>query len=96
MDNKYKEFRNFMCNELNITRYDIETWTKEAVAKEVHKLVSGADMKKLAEDAVRASVRQVVIGSSFSGPSTEIKKVIEKAMYEQIVGRVSITVVEKP
>jgi UDP:flavonoid glycosyltransferase YjiC (YdhE family) len=85
-----------MCNELAITRHDIEAWTKEAVAAEVHKLVSGANMKKLAEDAVRASVRQVVVGSTYSGPTAEIKKVIEKAMYEQIAGRVIITVAEKP
>lgn len=32
-DSKYKMFRNFMVNELKITKEDIEQWTKEAVKK---------------------------------------------------------------
>lgn len=95
MENKYKEFRNFMCNELAITRHDIETWTKEAVSAEVHKLVSGQELKKLAEDAVRASVRSVVVGNSYSGPTNEMKKLIEKALMEELVGKISVTVTDK-
>ena len=34
MNSKYKMFKNFMYNELDITKEDIKNWTKEAV-KEV-------------------------------------------------------------
>lgn len=95
MENKYKEFRNFMCNELAITRHDIEAWTKEAVATEVHKLVSGQDMKALAASAVQSAVRQVVVGSSYSGPTAEMRKLIEKTLMAELVGKISVTVIDK-
>ena len=41
---KYVHFRNFMANELKITRCDIESWTKEAVAAEVSKIVGQIDI----------------------------------------------------
>lgn len=91
-DSKYKDFRNYMTNELGITRHDIEAWTKEAVATEVHKLVTGRPLQELAEDAVKAQVRSVVQGNSYSGPSSEMKRVMEKALMEQLVGKISITV----
>lgn len=95
MTQKYKEFRNYMTNELGITRHDIEAWTKEAVATEVHKLVSGQNMRDIAVEAIKTSVRQVVIGSSYSGPTADMRKVIQAAVLDQIVGRINISVEEK-
>lgn len=93
--NKYKEFRNFMCNELGITRHDIEAWTKEAVSTEVHKLVTGQPLQKLAEDAVKSAVRQVVVGSQYTGPTAEMRKLIEKTLMAELVGKISVTVTDK-
>jgi hypothetical protein len=36
-DNKYKLFRNFMVNELGISREDIKEWTMQAVKETVFK-----------------------------------------------------------
>lgn len=93
-ENKYKMFRNFMCNELGISRHDIEAWTKEAVHTEVHKLVSGQKLQQLAEEAVRSAVRQVITGNSWSGPSAEMKKLIEKTLMHELVGKISIKVTD--
>lgn len=38
-DNKYKIFRNFMVNELQITRDDLIVWTKEAISEIVPKFI---------------------------------------------------------
>lgn len=38
-DDKYKMFRNFMFNELGITKEDIRNWIQEAVQEEAHRLV---------------------------------------------------------
>jgi len=42
---KYKAFRNFMVNELGITRQDIEAWTKEAVEERVGKAIASMSNK---------------------------------------------------
>ena len=39
VDDKYKMFRNFMFNELGITKEDIRNWVQEAVREEAHRLV---------------------------------------------------------
>lgn len=38
-DDKYKMFRNFMFNELGITKEDIRDWIQEAVQEEAHRLI---------------------------------------------------------
>ena len=40
---KYRAFRQFMVNELGITRDDIEQWTKEAVEAEVRRIIGQMD-----------------------------------------------------
>lgn len=47
-DNRYKMFRNFMFNELGITREDIESWTKEAIKEKL-------DSIKVPDDDVMAN-----------------------------------------
>ena len=46
-DNKYKLFRNFMVNELGISRDDIKEWTMQTVAETVEKVLRGIDVEKL-------------------------------------------------
>lgn len=42
MNDKYTMFKNFMCNELDISKEDIRNWVGEAVKNEVEKLVKNA------------------------------------------------------
>ena len=39
VDDKYKMFRNFMFNELGITKEDIRSWIQEAIEEEAHRLI---------------------------------------------------------
>lgn len=90
---KYRMFRNFMCNELSITRYDIENWTKEAVAAEVHKLVSGDEIDQLVKDEFALQIRKTIFGSSFS-LTPVMKKAVEEILVRELIGKISLNVSE--
>ena len=64
IDRKYKMFRNFMVNELGISRHDIAAWTKQAVVEDVQKAVNAMDIEGMVERAVRKSAAQYVTGNS--------------------------------
>jgi len=51
--NKYKLFRNYMSNELGITRDDIMAWTKQSIAEQVTKAIHGFDINVMVESEVR-------------------------------------------
>lgn len=53
---KYNMFRNYMVNELGITRQDIEAWTKQSVATEVSKIVDGINVM----DMIDFNIKKVV------------------------------------
>jgi len=55
-DNKYKIFRNFMVNELGITREDIKEWTMQAIKETVEKELRGIDLHDLAVDSAKKCV----------------------------------------
>lgn len=82
---KYKQFRNYMTNELGITRQDIEAWTKQAVTDEVCKRLSGVDIEKIIKDNSREIASQSVCG--YHGIS-DIRKEIAK----ELVNKITVTV----
>jgi hypothetical protein len=55
-DNKYKVFRNFMVNELGITREDIKEWAMQAVKETVDKELRGINISSLVYDLARKAV----------------------------------------
>jgi hypothetical protein len=55
--NKYKLFRNFMVNELGISKDDIEEWAKQAVAETVEKIVRQKNWDDLIEGKVKDQFR---------------------------------------
>ncbi|MDR2095749.1 MAG: hypothetical protein LBP76_09570 [Treponema sp.] len=56
--NRYKMFRNFMVNELGISREDIMLWTKEAVADEVKKIIGQFDIRGKVERIISTETRE--------------------------------------
>lgn len=78
---KYKQFRNYMCNELGITRADIEAWTKEATASEVIKRLDQLNIPAIVSSKVNELVRSS-LGSNFN--STAISKDIAAELVKQI------------
>jgi len=91
-DKKYKDFRNYMVNELGITRQDIEAWTKQSVATEVGKLVRQFNFEELVAEAINGKVRGVVSGTShFSRGEEALRKEIAKQIVDKINLKLEIT-----
>jgi len=55
-DNKYKIFRNFMVNELGISREDIKEWTMQAVKETVEKELRGFNVLEVARESVKGLI----------------------------------------
>ena len=64
---KYKQFRNFMTNELGITRQDIEAWTKQSVATEVEKLIGQINVQELVESSIDKAAHFAIQGGRYGG-----------------------------
>ena len=66
VNNKYKMFKNFMFNELGISKEDIRDWIKEAIHEEAQKLINNA----FEFENPRTTLRRLIINDSFfSGES---------------------------
>lgn len=87
-DSKYKLFRNFMVNELQIGRADIEQWTKEAVAVEVARIVGQINMDALVREQVRLVVNDVLADTA-SGWG---RKSLRQEIAERLVDRLLVTI----
>lgn len=88
-DNKYKIFRNFMVNELGISRDDIKEWTMEAVKETVGKIVRGYNLNDLIESAARQN-----LNGAFRGDS-EAKRRVEEAVQSMLSEKYKIVITER-
>ena len=87
-DNKYKIFRNFMVNELGISREDIKEWTMQAVKETVEKELRGIEISKL----VTATAVQIINSNRYLYGFD--KDVIAQAVYEIIKNKIVIDIKE--
>jgi hypothetical protein len=85
-DNKYKIFRNFMVNELGISREDIREWTMQAVRETVEKELRGIEVGKMAYDILRNSMRD---SHSYGGLQREA---VSEALHKTIAERLEISI----
>ena len=56
MNDKYKMFKNFMFNELGITKDDIRSWVMEAVTEEARRVVAKTYCDFDVEKALREAI----------------------------------------
>lgn len=87
-DSKYKLFRNFMVNELQIGRADIEQWTKEAVAVEVARIVKQTNMDALVREQVRLTVN-AVLADTIAGRE---RRSLRQEIADRLVDRLLVTI----
>lgn len=85
-DNKYREFRNYMVNELGITRQDIEAWTKQSVANEVEKLVGQMNLELLVKQTLERYVNMHIY---------ESKQILRDSIAKELANNFVIGVKEK-
>ena len=85
-DNKYKTFRNFMVNELGISRDDIKEWTMQAVQETVEKILRGVKVEELVYESVRRIITRNISEFSFA------RDVMEKVAYELVKDKIKFTI----
>ena len=86
MTDKYKMFKNFMFNELGITKEDIRMWVEEAVRDEARKIVS----KTYNDFDVEREFRRVI-----NEPYSPIRQDIESRVIRELLGKFEINIIEK-
>lgn len=90
--NKYKEFRNYMVNEIGITRQDIEAWTKQSVANEIQKVLGGVDIEKTVQDKIHTLVNNAIRGTSigYGNGASEMRKAIASEIAQELMAKITI------
>jgi hypothetical protein len=87
---KYKLFRNFMCNELGVTRQDIEAWTKQSVANEVEKKLGQMNVEQIALDTIKKAAREAIVGQHSYGANA-----LREAVAKELAKELTFLVIQK-
>lgn len=82
---KYVLFRNYMTNELGITRADIEAWTKESVAVEVNKKLGQINVEAMVSDAIQRTANAAVGMNGGYNQGRELREAIATKLADQIM-----------
>lgn len=77
--NKYKMFRNFMCNELGISKDDIKQWTMDSVAETARGLIGQINIQEIVMREAKKS-----IGVHYGSISQEVVKAVASELSKQI------------
>ena len=87
---KYKMFKQFMHNELGITREDIREWVKEAVRDEARKMIAKTyddyDVKREFRDMLRTpfdNLRKDIVNAAASEICKHVKLVVDNPIKEE-------------
>ena len=85
MDDKWLMFKNYMHNELGITKEDIRQWIEDAVQKQAETLVNN-EFKKF---DVHKVVQKVISDDNYFG-SKNLKRDIDQELSSQIMNRLRL------
>ena len=85
MEDKWKMFKNYMHNELGITKEDIREWVQEAVQEQAEKLVK----KEFNNFDVHKVVERIIVDDHYFG-SKNLKLYISHELAKQIMEKIKI------
>ena len=88
MDAKYKMFRNFMINELGISKEDIEEWTKETVKEVAQNFI----YNRYSEVVIKEIIEQAIMKSYRSG---QLSRDLHDKIASQVVKMFNFTITKK-
>lgn len=83
-DDKWVMFRNYMANELGITKEDIREWIMDAVHQEVKQIVNNAYGRCSLEDFIKKEIYD------WSGWGRQFKDTIRQEVGKQLAERLTI------
>lgn len=89
-DGKYKMFKNYMTNELGITKEDIQEWVQESVNQEVKKLVNQEYKKFSIEKVIENSILENE--NYFTG--RRLREDISQKIANTIIDKIKINVID--
>lgn len=89
---KYRAFRNYMFNELGISKADIQHWVLEAVRDQVSNMALKNRVENLINDELVKSVNKQVRESLGVTYRSRVSPVVERIVTESLKGRVNITI----
>jgi len=87
---KYKEFRNLMFNELEITKADIREWTRDATYEVAQQRARSIDVDAIVEREIERQVRAVV-SPIYGNPTEKVATQIRKAVAETLADKIQIS-----
>jgi len=83
MEDKWKMFKNYMHNELGITKEDIRQWIEDAVKEQAERMVKN----EFDSFDVRDIVKKIITDDSYYG-SKSLKREITDELGKQIMNRI--------
>lgn len=83
MDDKWLMFKNYMHNELGITKEDIRQWIEDAVEKQAEKMVK----KEFNNFDVHRIVERIITDDRYLG-SKHLKQDISQELTKQILNKI--------
>lgn len=90
MSEKYRMFKQFMHNELGITKEDIREWIKEAVREEAAKMIAKTyddyDVKKEIRDILRTpydGIRKDIVNAAAHEICKHVKLVVDNPIKDE-------------
>lgn len=97
MDDRYKLLKNFIHNEMNITRDEVREWVKEAAVataqQEFRRMLQQENMqaffKKLCEEELKKAIG---FGSSFNSRDSLLSKAIADKICQHVFARMQIKI----
>jgi hypothetical protein len=81
---KYGMFKNFMHNELGITKEDIRLWVREAVSEEARRLIVEPQMAFSVEKVVENVIWDKKTGFGQDALKEDIKRAVVSALVKRI------------
>jgi len=86
MDNKWLMFKNYMHNELGITKEDVRQWIDEAVQQQAEKMVSN----EFSQFNVHNIVQKMIMENKYYG-SDSLKKEVMQEVGRQLVDKMDLS-----
>jgi len=93
---KYKLFRNYMTNELGISREDIKAWVAESIATETKKLLSQMNIDERFSQALHGKIKEALTFSRFGDASKELRSILTEQLAKKIASDIDIAISVKP
>jgi len=90
-DNKYKMFKEFMYNELGITKEDIKEWTKEAVYETAANYVE----HQFSVMDLDARIRRIMMDNTGWYVKKDVERSVKNMVAESLAKQFTVTLLEK-